>query len=135
LPTGMRLLLPQGAPAITQIETDQYKSTVFEYRSGAKLLTAFLNEVTLKQPASSDGSIVSTKDLIEKEVKIDVASGLHSRPFLGQVTLRFSNQQLMEMKPVLKRRATGPEIESGEGFSFDTYTYTVPKLADGGANK
>src|SRR5712692_5632667 len=128
LPTGMRLQLPQGAPAIKQINTDQYKSTVFEYHPGIRQVTAFLNEVTLRQPASSDGSIVSTKDLMGKEVNIDVASGLHSpRPSLVRLTLRFSNQQLIEMKPVLKRRATDLEVESGEGFGFDTYTFTVPK--------
>ena len=70
-----------------------------------------------------------------KEVNIDVASGLHSpRPSLVRLTLRFSNQQLIEMKPVLKRRATDLEVESGEGFGFDTYTFTLPKQTSVGIN-
>lgn len=125
LSASIRLQVPRVAGAIvTEPNEDQYRSSIFEYRPGTNLVTVFLNEVTLKQPAWSDGSIVSTTDLAGKEMKIYVSSELHSRPLLRRLILRFSDQEIIEMVPLSTHRS---DVEGR-----DEYTYTVPKLPSAG---
>jgi hypothetical protein len=125
LSAPIRLQLPRVAGAIvTETNEDQYKSTIFEYRPGTNFVTAFLNEVTLKQPASSDGSIVSVTDLAGKEMKIYVSSEPNLPPLLRRLILRFSDQELIEMVPIPTHRT---DLEGR-----DEYTCTVPKLTGAG---